>query len=124
MNKFLGNILVPAAVSCLMMGTATATKLQPTPSLSKDEMAKSSVIYFDRCSGCHGVLRGGATGPNITPEKTLKKKLSKLEKILYEGTDGGMPGWGKDGYITKSETKMLLGFGAPSNNSTMFSAVN
>ncbi|MDH5614304.1 MAG: nitrite reductase, partial [Gammaproteobacteria bacterium] len=107
MKKLLTGISTIITTSVLITGVATAAKLQPVPTLSKAEMEKSSAIYFDRCSGCHGVLRGGATGPDITPEKTRKKKLKSLERILYEGTDGGMPGWGKDGYITKAETKML-----------------
>ncbi len=75
--------------------------------LTNEEFAKAQHIYFDRCSGCHGALRKGATGPNITPEKTLKKTLAKLEKILYEGTEGGMPGWGRDGFMTEDETKLM-----------------
>ena len=107
MKRTAGILITSLATSFLVVGGASAAKLQPTPKLSEAEMEKASGIYFDRCSGCHGVLRGGATGPNITPEKTLKKSLAKLEKILYEGTDGGMPGWGKDGLITKPDIKLL-----------------
>ncbi|MDH5765504.1 MAG: nitrite reductase, partial [Gammaproteobacteria bacterium] len=102
-----GILLVSFTASFLMAGTVTAAKLQPVPKLSKAQMEKASEIYFDRCSGCHGVLRGGATGPDIRPEKTRKKSLSKLEKILYDGTDAGMPGWGKEGLISKSDIKLL-----------------
>jgi nitrite reductase (NO-forming) / hydroxylamine reductase len=35
------------------------------------------------------------------------KSLAALEKVLYNGTDGGMPGWGKDGFMTREETKLM-----------------
>ncbi len=84
--------------------------LQPVPDITEEEIEIAKHIYFDRCSGCHGVLRAGATGPNITPEKSRLKTLEKLEKILFEGTEGGMPGWGKDGFLTEAETKLMARF--------------
>jgi len=113
MKKYLGSIITPilaVVMTAGMVGAVGAKGLQPVPKLSAQEMDKAAFIYFDRCSGCHGALRKGATGPNITPEKTLKKTLAKLEKILYEGTSGGMPGWGKDGFLTRAETKLLAKF--------------
>ena len=32
------------------------------PQLTKAEFDKANRIYFERCAGCHGVLRKGATG--------------------------------------------------------------
>ncbi|HEC16635.1 MAG TPA: hypothetical protein ENI99_08730, partial [Sedimenticola sp.] len=125
MNRRLGFLLLPiVAVGLTACQQSTQVKeeaaasvakakvpgLQPVPSLTQEEMDKAAYIYFDRCSGCHGALRQGATGPNITPAKTRKKSLAKLEKILWEGTDGGMPGWGKDGKLTKAETQLLAKF--------------
>ncbi len=85
-------------------------KMQPVPSLSEAEFKKAQHVYFDRCSGCHGALRKGATGQNITPAKTRLKTLAALEKILWEGTDGGMPGWGKDGFMTRVEVNQMSKF--------------
>ncbi|MBF0456246.1 MAG: c-type cytochrome [Magnetococcales bacterium] len=97
-----------AGVAALMLAAgAHAAKLEPVPAMSKAEFEKGKDSYFDRCSGCHGALRKGATGPNITPEKTRLKTLQALEKILYDGTDGGMPGWGKDGFMTREEIKLM-----------------
>ncbi len=87
-----------------------AAKLQPVPAISEADNTKAKQIYFDRCSGCHGALRVGATGPNITPAKTRVKTLAELEKILHEGTEGGMPGWGKDGFLTREETQLMAKF--------------
>jgi nitrite reductase (NO-forming)/hydroxylamine reductase len=32
------------------------------PPMTKEEFEKAKNIYFQRCAGCHGVLRKGATG--------------------------------------------------------------
>ena len=90
--------------------TAGAADLQPVPDISAEEFKTAQFIYFDRCSGCHGALRKGATGKNIAPANTRKKTVAALEKILYEGTDGGMPGWGKDGFMTRDETNLMARF--------------
>jgi nitrite reductase (NO-forming)/hydroxylamine reductase len=34
-------------------------------------------IYFERCAGCHGVLRKGATGKNLEPHWTKTDKDGK-----------------------------------------------
>ncbi len=89
------------------VSTTSAADLQPVPTLSEKQFKEGQQIYFDRCSGCHGALRKGATGKNITPAKTRKKTLAKLEKIIFEGTDGGMPGWGTDGFLNRDEAKLM-----------------
>ncbi|MBW2386300.1 MAG: c-type cytochrome, partial [Deltaproteobacteria bacterium] len=78
--------------------------------LSAEEMKEAEFIYFDRCSGCHGALRKGATGPNITDEKMLKKSLAELEETIFEGTDAGMPGWGRTGEMNAPETVLMAKF--------------
>ncbi len=79
------------------------------PDLSPEEMKRATQIYFDRCAGCHGMLRKGATGPALTPEAMKKKKytIEVIEGFIYNGTPGGMPDWGKQGILTKEETKLL-----------------
>jgi len=37
------------------------------PPMTKVEFDQSRQIYFDRCAGCHGVLRKGATGKALLP---------------------------------------------------------
>ncbi len=88
--------------------------------LSPEEMKKATQIYFDRCAGCHGMLRKGALGPWIRPEPHKDKKgamhgtkaigTEALESIIYNGTPGGMPGWGKSGELTKEEVKLMAKF--------------
>ncbi len=41
--------------------------------LTPEEFESCRQVYFDRCAGCHGVLRKGATGPNLTPAKMIPK---------------------------------------------------
>src|SRR5688572_12410560 len=43
------------------------------PPMSKAEFDQARQIYFERCAGCHGVLRKGATGKALTPDLTLQK---------------------------------------------------
>jgi nitrite reductase (NO-forming)/hydroxylamine reductase len=80
------------------------------PALGADEFKQAEFNYFDRCSGCHGALRKGATGPNITDEKMLTKTLPELEKMIFDGTDAGMPGWGRTGEMTQAETALMAKF--------------
>ena len=108
MTKRIFSLMVSLLV---VVGTAGfAMALEPVPSLSKADFEEAKFQYFDRCSGCHGALRKGATGPNITPAKTLKKTLAKLEKVLFDGTEGGMPGLGKDKFLTRAEIKRMAKF--------------
>jgi nitrite reductase (NO-forming)/hydroxylamine reductase len=99
--------LVLIALMFALAGTASAAT---APNLSEEEMAQAEFIYFDRCSGCHGALRKGATGPNIADEAMLKKSLSELETTIFEGTEAGMPGWGRTGDLTAEESALMAKF--------------
>ncbi len=105
LNRLAWFVLIGSLLA-LGAGTAAAT----APSLTAEEMAQAEFIYFDRCSGCHGSLRKGATGPNITDEVMLKKPLAELETTIYEGTDAGMPGWGRTGEMSREETALMARF--------------
>ncbi|OGP32269.1 MAG: nitrite reductase [Deltaproteobacteria bacterium GWC2_42_11] len=89
---------------------AKAPALQPVPEISKEDFAKATGIYFNRCGGCHGTLRKGATGKSLMPDKTLTKTVAKLAGIIYDGTEGGMPGWGTTGVLSKEESELLAKF--------------
>lgn len=75
--------------------------------LSPEDMERGKNIYFDRCAGCHGVLRKGATGPNLEPENSRKKGTAFLEAIIHYGSPAGMPEWGKSGILSPDEVKLL-----------------
>jgi nitrite reductase (NO-forming) / hydroxylamine reductase len=60
------------------------------PTMSKEDFEEAKNLYFQRCAGCHGVLRKGATGKSLEPEATQKLGQKRLEKIITIGTEGGM----------------------------------
>jgi nitrite reductase (NO-forming)/hydroxylamine reductase len=95
-----------AAGAMLFFGTQ-AWAAKQAPKLSEKEFKRGIQIYFDRCAGCHGTLRKGATGPKITQNKMLKKSLEKLEEVIYHGTKAGMPGWGRTGEMTQKDTELM-----------------
>lgn len=75
--------------------------------LSPEEFARGKQIYFNRCAGCHGLLRAGATGPNIQPDRTRKIGVEGIYRILVNGLPGGMPAWGKSGVLTDEEMRLM-----------------
>lgn len=77
------------------------------PTMTPEEFARAREIYFNRCAGCHGTLRAGATGPNIQPARTLPRGTNFLRSIIANGTSGGMPGWVRTGLMTSEEAELL-----------------
>ena len=45
------------------------------PVMTQEEFQKGTQIYFERCAGCHGVLRKGATGKPLTTDHHAGKRL-------------------------------------------------
>lgn len=90
--------------------------------LSTEEFNKGKDIFFNRCSGCHGAKRWGATGPSLLPDTHIKnakeeqgggtrsKGSEALEAILWNGLPGGMPAWGKEGILSKEEIALMARF--------------
>ena len=76
------------------------------PSCSAEEFEWATQIFFERCAGCHGVLRKGATGPALTPDMTLPKGTMALSAIIFNGTPRGMPDWGKQGFFSEEEDRV------------------
>jgi nitrite reductase (NO-forming) / hydroxylamine reductase len=77
------------------------------PVLSKAEFDQSSRIYFERCAGCHGVLRKGATGKPLTPDLTKKLGFDYLRDFITYGSPGGMPNWGTSGDLKENEIALM-----------------
>ncbi len=80
------------------------------PTLTDEEFAWARQTYFERCAGCHGTLRKGATGPALTPDKMLPKGTAGLAAIIFNGTSRGMPDWGKQGFFTSQQTEIMAKF--------------
>ncbi len=77
------------------------------PAMSEAEFDQSRAIYFDRCAGCHGVLRKGATGKALLPEPMQKLGTESLKVFIHYGTAGGMPGFGTSNEMTEKEVEMM-----------------
>ncbi|MDE2322296.1 MAG: c-type cytochrome [candidate division NC10 bacterium] len=84
-----------------------APTLPPAPPISPAEFESAKRIYFDRCAGCHGVLRKGATGPMLLPEKTRALTTPVLKAFITNGTGGGMPDWGRQGILSEGEIDLM-----------------
>ncbi|MBT4162703.1 MAG: c-type cytochrome, partial [Gammaproteobacteria bacterium] len=80
------------------------------PQISEEEYARSSQLYFERCAGCHGVLRKGATGKPLTPDVTSERGTEYLKVLIAFGTPAGMPNWGSSGDMTDAEVDAMARF--------------
>ncbi len=75
--------------------------------LADEDMEWAKQVYFERCAGCHGTLRKGATGPALTPDLMQPKGTLALAAIIFNGTPRGMPDWGNQGFMTKEQTEIM-----------------
>ena len=80
------------------------------PILSEAEFATATKLYFERCAGCHGVLRKGATGKPLTPDITLAKGTEYLKALITYGSPAGMPNWGTSGEMTDAQIDIMARF--------------
>ncbi|HNB90308.1 MAG TPA: cytochrome D1 domain-containing protein, partial [Plasticicumulans sp.] len=64
-------------------------------------------IFFERCAGCHGVLRKGATGKPLTPDVTRARGTDYLKVFINYGSPAGMPNWGSSGELTEQQVDMM-----------------
>jgi nitrite reductase (NO-forming)/hydroxylamine reductase len=80
------------------------------PAMSKDEFAFATKTYFERCAGCHGVLRKGATGKPLTTDITRVKGTDYLKTLITYGSPAGMPNWGTSGDFSAEEIDTLARF--------------
>jgi nitrite reductase (NO-forming) / hydroxylamine reductase len=117
MKKTVVGMLTMTAMA-FAVGSAFAQDAAKAPEMTAAEKEQAKKIYFERCAGCHGVLRKGATGKNLEPHwskkdkdgnvtegGTLKLGQSRLEKIIGYGTDGGMVNF--DDILTKEEIALM-----------------
>jgi nitrite reductase (NO-forming)/hydroxylamine reductase len=77
------------------------------PQMSKTEFDRARQIYFERCAGCHGVLRKGATGKPLTPDITIEKGTEYLKVFSKYGSPAGMPNWGTSGDLTDADVDLM-----------------
>lgn len=73
------------------------------PIMSKEEFDAGTKIYFERCAGCHGVLRKGATGKPLTTDITREHGFEYLRDFITYGSAAGMPNWGTSGELSEQQ---------------------
>ena len=77
------------------------------PPMTEAEFVKARQIYFERCAGCHGVLRKGATGKPLTPDITLGKGTEYLKVFIAYGSPAGMPNWQTSGEMSPEQVDLM-----------------
>lgn len=80
------------------------------PDMTEAEFTDASEIFFQRCAGCHGVLRKGATGKPLTPDLTQAKGTEYLKALITFGSPGGMPNFGTGGELTPAQVDLMARF--------------
>ena len=94
----------PSALADVPMVQSTNPKAPPMTVAEFDTARK---IYFERCAGCHGVLRKGATGKALTPDLTLGKGTDYLKIFIAYGSPAGMPNWQTSGEMSEKEVDVM-----------------
>ncbi len=80
------------------------------PNITQDEFHTATEIFFQRCAGCHGVLRKGATGKPLTTDITREKGTDYLKALITYGSAAGMPNWGTSGDLTEEQIDIMARF--------------
>jgi nitrite reductase (NO-forming)/hydroxylamine reductase len=77
------------------------------PAMTKAEFDQAKTIFFQRCAGCHGVLRKGATGKPLTTDLTRQLGSPYLKAMITYGSPAGMPNWGTSGDLTEDQIDLM-----------------
>jgi nitrite reductase (NO-forming)/hydroxylamine reductase len=77
------------------------------PVITPPEFNQANKIYFERCAGCHGVLRKGATGKPLTTDITRERGYEYLRDFITYGSPAGMPNWGTSGDLSKEDIDVM-----------------
>lgn len=77
------------------------------PTLTDEEWQIANKIYFERCAGCHGTLRKGATGKPLTTDITRQRGYDYLKAFIEYGSPAGMPNWGSSGELNEREVDIM-----------------
>jgi len=98
-------LIILSAVSALTLMAAGSAQAGKAPAISDAEFETGKTLFFQRCAGCHGVLRGGATGKPLTTDITLERGTEALEATITYGTQGGMPSF--EDQLSTAEANVL-----------------
>lgn len=95
---------VAFAAAAFPGGTAVGAEL------SEAQVKQASKIFFERCAGCHGVLRKGATGAPLTTDITHERGFESLRDFITYGSPAGMPNWGTSGELSEAEIDLMANY--------------
>ncbi|MEN1941195.1 cytochrome D1 domain-containing protein [Luteimonas sp. MJ246] len=98
------------APSTVSGSDVTQIRTPGAPAMSEAEFTAASEIFFQRCAGCHGVLRKGATGKPLTPDVTQPRGTEYLKALINFGSPGGMPNFGTGGELTADQVDLMARF--------------
>jgi len=104
------NAALKGEASTIDPASAQVVHTPGAPDLSAAEFEHAKEIYFQRCAGCHGVLRKGATGKPLTPDITQARGQQFLEALITYGSPAGMPNWGTSNALTKDQITLMAKF--------------
>jgi len=94
----------------LKPGEAPERITPKAPPMTVAEFDRAKQIYFERCAGCHGVLRKGATGKPLTPDLTQARGTDYLKVFVNYGSPAGMPNWGSSGELSEKDVDIIARF--------------
>jgi len=97
----------PEANTLAKLGVTVEGMKADDPILTAEEFEQGKAIFFQRCAGCHGVLRKGATGPALTTDVTHELGYEGAHDFITYGSPAGMPNWGTSGELTEDEVKLM-----------------
>ena len=104
------DLLYQGAPQTIEPGQAPHSVSPKAPPMSAAEFDRAKQIYFERCAGCHGVLRKGATGKPLTPDITQARGTDYLKVFINYGSPAGMPNWGTSGDLSEKDVDIMARF--------------
>lgn len=102
-----GDVQYHAAPSALTGVPMVESRNPKAPPMTQAEFDQARNIYFERCAGCHGVLRKGATGKPLTPDLTIGKGTDYLKVFIAYGSPAGMPNWQTSGEMDEKTVDIM-----------------
>lgn len=93
--------------SSIDAASAKVVRTPGAPDLTDEEFARAKQIYFERCAGCHGVLRKGATGKPLTTDITQDRGMDYLKALISYGSPAGMPNWLTSGDFDEETVELM-----------------
>ncbi|MFZ5752427.1 MAG: cytochrome D1 domain-containing protein [Pseudomonadota bacterium] len=97
----------PSMTTLAQIGVEMPGRKPGDPVMTQEEFDQAKQIYFERCAGCHGVLRKGATGKPLTPDITRELGYEHVQSFITYGSPAGMPNWGTSGELTEAQVDLM-----------------